>query len=77
MKIDISPEMEDKIIIENLVRNIYYLSKASTDEYETPANKVRDLSAMLTVLRHYTTEGEFNALTKNLSIKMKPSKKEQ
>ena len=77
MKIEIGPEMEDKIIVKSLVWCLYNLSKSSNDVYETPANKVHNLSALLTTLRYYTSEGEFKELTKNLSVKMKPSKKEQ
>tara|TARA_R110000823_G_scaffold3792_10_gene14375 strand:+ start:3238 stop:3471 length:234 start_codon:yes stop_codon:yes gene_type:complete len=77
MKIEIGPEMEDKIIVKGLVECIYSLSKSSNDVYETPANKVRDISALLTTLNYFTSEREFKELTKNLKIKLNPSKREQ
>jgi hypothetical protein len=75
MKVEITPGMEDDIIIESLVGLIYSLSKSSNDVYETPANKVHSLSALLTTLRYYTNESDFNELTKNLKIKLNPSRK--
>jgi hypothetical protein len=77
MKIEIGLEMEDKIIVKGLVECIYSLSKSGNDIYETPANKIHNLSALLTTLNYFTGEREFNELTKNLKIKLNPSKKEQ
>jgi hypothetical protein len=77
MKIEINPEIQDQIIVKDLVWNIYNIAKAGKDEYETPANKIHKLSALLVTLEYYTTKSEFDELTKNLSVKLKPSKKGQ
>jgi hypothetical protein len=71
----ISHDSADKIIVDSLIYHISLMCKASEDIYETPANKIYQLSAMLKTLEFYTTEGEFVELTKVLSVKLKPSQK--
>ena len=67
------PNSVDDLIVSDLMWHINQMTKASNDVYETPANKIHLLSGLLKTLDYYTTEEEFNTLTKDLKVKMKPS----
>ena len=69
------PNSVDDLIVLDLMWHINQMTKASNDVYETPANKIHLLSGLLKTLEFYTTEKEFNDLTKDLKFKMKPSQK--
>tara|TARA_R110000823_G_scaffold184579_2_gene317072 strand:- start:121 stop:363 length:243 start_codon:yes stop_codon:yes gene_type:complete len=73
----LSHDLTDDIIVATLVEQIYNLSDPKNDKFETPANKVHELSALLKTLEYYTNEGDFIRLTKDLKIKLNPSKKEK
>jgi hypothetical protein len=68
----ISHDSADKIVADSLLYHISYICKSSNDLYETPANKIHNLSAMLKTLEYYTTRAEFVELTKDISVKLKP-----
>jgi hypothetical protein len=70
--IRISHESVDKLIVESLMYHISYVCKASNDIYETPVNKIHDLSAMLKTLEYYAGKSNFLELTKDISVKLKP-----
>ena len=69
------PNSIDDLIVLDLMWHINQMTKASNDVYETPANKIHLLSGLLKTLEYYTTEKEFDGLTKDLKVKMKPSQK--
>jgi hypothetical protein len=71
-QVRISYDSADKLITDSLLYQISYVCKASNDIYETPANKIHNLSAMLKTLEYYTTRAEFVELTKDISVKLKP-----
>jgi hypothetical protein len=71
----ISHDSVDKIIVDSLMYHISIMCKAGDDIYETPANKIHRLSAMLNTLEFYTTKSDFLDLTKGMSVKLKPSQK--
>jgi hypothetical protein len=75
-RVSLSHDITDDIIVESLVEQIYNLSDPKDDKFETPANKVHNLSALLKTLEYYTNEEDFTSLTKDLKIKLNPSKKE-
>ena len=69
------PNSVDDLIVLDLMWHINQMTKASNDIYETPANKIHLLSGLLKTLEYYTTKKEFDTLTKDLKVKMKPSQK--
>jgi hypothetical protein len=71
-QVRISYESVDKLIVDDLMCNISCMCKSSNDIYETPANKIHKISAMLKTLEFYTTRAEFVDLTKDISVKLKP-----
>ena len=75
-KVEATDESISKVIVDDLVWHIYGIAQPNDDIYETPANKIHTLSYLLSTLEFYTTRDEFKELTKDLKVKMKPSKKE-
>jgi hypothetical protein len=71
-QVRISYESADNLVADSLMYHISYVCKASNDIYETPANKIHNLSALLKTLEYYTTRAEFVELTKDVSVKLKP-----
>jgi hypothetical protein len=71
-QVRISYDSVNKLIVDDLIYHISYICKASNDIYETPANKIHNLSALLKTLEYYTTRAEFVELTKDVSVKLKP-----
>jgi hypothetical protein len=76
-KVSLSHDTTDDILVASLVEKIYNLSDPKDDKFETPANKVHNLSALLRTLEYYTNEEDFTILTKDLKIKLNPSKREK
>tara|TARA_R110000744_G_C19283774_1_gene553877 strand:- start:882 stop:1127 length:246 start_codon:yes stop_codon:yes gene_type:complete len=75
-KVSLSHDLTDDIIVASLVEQIYNLSDPKDDKFETPANKIHNLSALLKTLEYYTDKEDFTRFTKDLKIKLNPSKKE-
>ena len=74
-KVILSHDLTDDIIVASLVEQIHNLSDPKDDKFETPANKVHNLSALLKTLEYYTNKEDFTILTKDLKIKLNPSKR--
>ena len=53
MKIELTYEQEDQVIIKSLKRHIKYNLKVDDDPHETPLNKLTTLRALLRALEYY------------------------
>ena len=68
MKIELTYEQEDQVIIKSLKRHIKYTLKVDDDPHETPLNKLTTLTALLRALEYYLAPSEFDTFVRKNNL---------